>query len=95
MQFASLKEVQDSDVAFSEVYHRLIHSPALETLLQLEHTYAIAMSELYKAWENARELMQTRYGWPGFHGRGCGWGLGMRLLARVSWKWLVYWCGSG
>ena len=29
------------DTTWSDVYHKLIHSPALEALLQLEHRYAI------------------------------------------------------
>lgn len=49
-----------SDAGFSEVYHKLIHSPALETLLQLEHTYAMAVDEVIKAWDNARDIMQKR-----------------------------------
>ena len=52
-----------SDAGFSEIYHKLIHSPALETLLQLEHTYAMAVDEVIKAWENAREIMQKRWAW--------------------------------
>lgn len=51
----------NDDIAFSEIYHKLIHSPALETLLQLEHTYALAVSEVCKARDNAREIMQKRY----------------------------------
>lgn len=39
----------------------MIHSPALETLLQLEHTYALAVLELCKARDNAMEIMQKRY----------------------------------
>lgn len=35
-----------NDQVFSEVYHTLIHSPALETLLNLEHTYALAVEDL-------------------------------------------------
>ncbi|XP_069673035.1 FERRY endosomal RAB5 effector complex subunit 3 isoform X2 [Periplaneta americana] len=31
---------------FSTVYHRLVHSPALETMLQVEHSYALAVREL-------------------------------------------------
>ena len=49
-----------SDAGFSEVYHKLIHSPALETLLQLEHTYAMAVDEVIKAWDNARDIMQKK-----------------------------------
>ena len=51
----------NDDLAFSEIYHKLIHSPALKTLLQLEHTYALAVSEVCKARDNAREIMQKRY----------------------------------
>lgn len=35
-------EAVTNELVFSEVYHALIHSPALETLLNLEHTYALA-----------------------------------------------------
>ena len=52
--------VSSSDVGFSEIYHKLIHSPALETLLQLEHTYAMAVDEVVKAWDNARDIMHKR-----------------------------------
>jgi hypothetical protein len=46
---------------FSDMYHTLIHSPALETLLQLEHTYTIAMENSLQAWKNARELTTRRH----------------------------------
>ncbi len=49
-----------TDLQFPEVYHKLIHSPALETLLQLEHTYALAVLEMCNARDNAMELMQKR-----------------------------------
>ena len=49
-----------SNAKFAEVYHKLIHSSALETLLQLEHTYAMAVDEVIKAWDNARGIMQER-----------------------------------
>lgn len=35
-----------NEVVFSEVYHTLIHSPALETLLNLEHTYALSVCDV-------------------------------------------------
>ncbi|XP_041363470.1 protein C12orf4 homolog [Gigantopelta aegis] len=44
-EFARPEEVSNEQV-FSEVYHSLIHSPALETLLNLEHTYAMAMDDI-------------------------------------------------
>ena len=48
------------DLVFSEVYHKLIHSPALDTLLQLEHTYAMAVADVCKGRENASEILQKR-----------------------------------
>ncbi|KAH3860533.1 hypothetical protein DPMN_023434 [Dreissena polymorpha] len=39
-------EVVSKEQQFSEVYHSLIHSPALETLLNLEHTYALTIEDL-------------------------------------------------
>ena len=60
-QFSSPSErTSSNDATFSEVYHKLIHSPALETLLQLEHTYAMAVAEVIKAWENAQEIITKR-----------------------------------
>ena len=50
-----------SDAEFPEVYHKLIHSPALETLLQLEHTYAMAVADVCKGWDNARTVLHERY----------------------------------
>lgn len=43
--FASV-EKKDAEHAFPKVYHTLIHSPALETLLNLEHIYALSMENL-------------------------------------------------
>lgn len=34
------------DISFAKIYHALIHSPALETLLQLEHSYSLAVREM-------------------------------------------------
>lgn len=39
-------EETSKEQIFSEVYHSLIHSPALETLLNLEHTYALTVDDL-------------------------------------------------
>lgn len=39
-------EETSKEQIFSEVYHSLIHSPALETLLNLEHTYALTVEDL-------------------------------------------------
>ncbi len=34
------------DEDFADVYHELIHSPASDTLLNLEHNYFVSISEL-------------------------------------------------
>lgn len=44
-ELAPAEEVSKEQI-FSEVYHSLIHSPALETLLNLEHTYALTIEKL-------------------------------------------------
>ncbi|KAK7492835.1 hypothetical protein BaRGS_00015973 [Batillaria attramentaria] len=44
-EYATIEE-EDHNHAFSNVYHTLIHSPALETLLNLEHTYALSMENI-------------------------------------------------
>lgn len=44
MRYATLEE-PDESVTFPDMYHKLIHSPALETLLNLEHSYALAVGE--------------------------------------------------
>ncbi|KAL4240488.1 hypothetical protein ACF0H5_001279 [Mactra antiquata] len=44
-KFAKPEEISQEQ-QFSEVYHSLIHSPALETLLNLEHTYAMTVDDL-------------------------------------------------
>ena len=37
---------QPDETTFSEIYHALVNSNALDTLLQLEHTSTIAVAEL-------------------------------------------------
>lgn len=44
-EFTNPEELS-AEQLFSEVYHSLIHSPALETLLNLEHTYALTIEDL-------------------------------------------------
>lgn len=64
VEFAPVMEskgLENVDLTFPEVYHKLIHSPALETLLQLEHTYALAVLEMCKARDNAMEIIQRRW----------------------------------
>lgn len=61
LKFSVATVTPDPDsLLFSDMYHTLIHSPSLETLLQLEHTYALAMENSLQAWKNAREMMLKR-----------------------------------
>ena len=45
--YATIAE-EDPMRTFANVYHTLIHSPALETLLNLEHTYALSMENIIR-----------------------------------------------
>ena len=49
-----------NEQVFSEVYHALIHSPALETLLNLEHTYALAMGGIVEEKQRDMEHLESR-----------------------------------
>jgi len=42
----SIPEEITNETVFSEVYHKLVHSPGLDTLLSLEHTFAMAMDDV-------------------------------------------------
>ncbi|XP_049783530.1 protein C12orf4 homolog isoform X1 [Schistocerca nitens] len=44
---------------FSAVYHKLVHSPALEPILQVEHSYALAVHELTLQREEQVEGLTT------------------------------------
>uniref|UniRef100_A0A0B7AMF5 Uncharacterized protein n=1 Tax=Arion vulgaris TaxID=1028688 RepID=A0A0B7AMF5_9EUPU len=46
------------DEKFAEVYHTLIHSPALETLLNLEHEYSLGVERVIK--DRARSFQQLQ-----------------------------------
>lgn len=58
-EFAQCMEMSD-EKTFSQIYHTLIHSPALETLFQLEHGYAFAVGELLKGKKNANEVQEKK-----------------------------------
>ncbi|KAK2167583.1 hypothetical protein LSH36_26g09044 [Paralvinella palmiformis] len=49
-----------NEVVFSEVYHTLIHSPALETLLNLEHTYALSVCDVIDQRNRDLALLEKR-----------------------------------
>ncbi|GBM63688.1 Protein C12orf4 [Araneus ventricosus] len=59
MKFAKVEEPSEN-ITFPEMYHKLIHSPALETLLNLEHSYALAVGELVQQRDRALQQMQQR-----------------------------------
>ncbi|KAG8177634.1 hypothetical protein JTE90_019661 [Oedothorax gibbosus] len=59
MQFSAAEEPLEQSM-FPEMYHRLIHSPALETMLNLEHSYALSVGELVNNRDKALAEMQQR-----------------------------------
>ncbi|XP_042894810.2 ferry endosomal RAB5 effector complex subunit 3 isoform X1 [Parasteatoda tepidariorum] len=59
LKYAKLEQPCESN-SFPEMYHKLIHSPALETMLNLEHSYALAVGELVQARSQALNEMQQR-----------------------------------
>ncbi|KAB5571601.1 hypothetical protein PHYPO_G00226900 [Pangasianodon hypophthalmus] len=48
------------DEDFADVYHELIHSPASETLLNLEHNYYVSVSELISERDMELKKLQER-----------------------------------
>ena len=60
---------KSEESVFSEMYHSLIHSAALETLLQLENTYAIAMDDVVSKKANAIKAMEEKYDRPSWLSR--------------------------
>ena len=59
-EFARPEAVSNEQV-FSEVYHALIHSPALETLLNLEHTYSLAVGGVIEQKKRDMAHLEDRY----------------------------------
>lgn len=57
--YAKPESVTEQQV-FSEVYHSLIHSPALDTLLNLEHTYALTIEDLIQQRDKDLEYLDDR-----------------------------------
>ena len=49
------------DEDFADVYHDLIHSPASETLLNLEHNYFVSISELISERDVELKKLRERY----------------------------------
>ncbi|XP_019855488.1 PREDICTED: protein C12orf4 homolog [Amphimedon queenslandica] len=57
--FTTLKKVPDDP--FPSIYLQLVHSPALTTLLQLEHTYSLSMNDISSAARNAVTNMHKKH----------------------------------
>ena len=57
----SKPEPLTNECVFSEVYHSLIHSPTLETLLNLEHTYAMAVGDVIRQRDDDVALLEQRF----------------------------------
>lgn len=58
-KYAKPEEITEEQ-QFSEVYHKLIHSPALDTLLNLEHTYSLTMEDLIQQRDKDLEHLESR-----------------------------------
>ena len=58
-QYAKPEEPSDS-LLFSEVYRTVILSPAMETLLHIEHSYALAVGELVRRRDEDLKLLGAR-----------------------------------
>ena len=54
-------QAQPDETTFSEIYHALVNSNALDTLLQLEHTSSIAVAELTQSRGNAMEQLLAKH----------------------------------
>ena len=68
-EHGSYSSVSDKseETVFSEMYKSLIHSSALETLLQLENHYALAMDDAVTKKESAIKTMEEKYVLEPFH----------------------------
>ncbi|XP_013196140.1 protein C12orf4 homolog [Amyelois transitella] len=59
MEFAEQKGTSDEEV-FAAAYHKLVHSPALETILQVENSYAKTVSSMLKNRDEDVQKMTER-----------------------------------
>ncbi|KAG0428501.1 hypothetical protein HPB47_024524 [Ixodes persulcatus] len=57
--YASAEE-ETPDSRFPHMYHTLIHSPALDTMLNLEHTYAVAVGDMVRERDETLGRLQKR-----------------------------------
>lgn len=54
------KLVTDDSELFSTVYHKLVHSPALETILQVENSYSLETQEIIQARDHDLAELSTK-----------------------------------
>lgn len=89
-EHGSYSSVSDKseETVFSEMYKSLIHSSALETLLQLENTYALAMDDAVTKKESAIKTMEEKYVLKPFH--SCFLAITGKALAKQHTKFLFY-----
>ena len=59
-RYSDAKEIRTEELNFSEMYHSLIHSSALETLLQLENTYALAVQDMLAQRDTALNKLEQK-----------------------------------
>lgn len=48
------------DELFATAYHKMVHSPALETMLQLEHSYSTTVRHKAKEKKNCMQALSER-----------------------------------
>ncbi|CAH2230556.1 jg8884 [Pararge aegeria aegeria] len=60
MEFAEQKGSSDEEV-FAAAYHKLVHSPALDTILQVEATYAQTVMNMLKSRDDDIEKLTQKY----------------------------------
>lgn len=54
------KPMTDDIELFSTVYHKLVHSPALETILQVENSYSLETQEIIQARDQDLAELSTK-----------------------------------
>ena len=60
IEYQGKDDKNGDEMEFAIIYHALIHSPALETLLQLEHNYSVAVKKLMEQADEALNTLQKK-----------------------------------
>lgn len=61
LEYAADESNDSNDFVFCEIYHSLIHSHSLETLLSLEQTYAIEIQKVLDQRDTNITVIENRY----------------------------------